>query len=180
LLDAALAGSSGDRVDNRARSGATTYAALPAAQDRPAGRPATQPTQDVALALETNPRVLVLAFPSNDALLGFTPAETVANLLVMRDAGRSRGVAVVMLSSQPRDDASASANSAMQASDTALVAEFGACFVTVRDVLADPPGRIAPRYAFGDGVHLNDAGHRLVFERVWAAVRSGGGCVIPR
>lgn len=177
-LDVALRGS-GDKVENRARSGATTYEALPATTARPAGRPPTLPAQDVALALESKPRVLVLAFPSNDALLGYSVAETTANLRLMRDLARARSVGVVLLSTQPRDDAGPTANATMLATDTAMAAELGGCFVPVRAALSDASGRIAPAFAAGDGIHLNDAGHRLVYDRLWAAVRSGGGCVIP-
>jgi lysophospholipase L1-like esterase len=168
----------GLRVDNRARSGANTYQALPADAARPAGRPATDPQQDVARALETAPRVLVLAFPSNDAMLGYPAAETVANLRLMRDAARRRGVGVLVLSSQPRDDAGSGARAAMAAADTALAAELGACFVDVRAALSAADGRIAPAYAAGDGIHLNDAGHALIHTQLWATVAAGG-CVTP-
>lgn len=174
-LDSALRGR-GVAVDNRARSGATTYQALPAGTVRPPNRPATDPAQDVATALDSRPRALILAFPSNDAMLGYTATESTANLLQMRDLARQRGVAVIVLSSQPRDDADAQARATMLATDAALAAELGACFVTVRAELADAQGRIAARWSAGDGVHLNDAGHGVVFDRLWATL-TGGRCV---
>lgn len=165
-------------LDNRARGGATTYHALPMAAPRPAGRPSTDMRQDVALALLGEPSALVLAFPSNDAVNGYAPSESLDNLLLMRDLARARGVPVIVLSSQPRDDANGQAQATMLATDAALVAALGACFVAVRDDLADPLGRIAPRFAAGDGVHLNDAGHALIFERLWATVNAGR-CLNP-
>jgi lysophospholipase L1-like esterase len=161
------------RLDNRARSGATTYQALPAATARPAGRPATDPAQDAAQALATRPAALVLAFPSNDAMAGFTAAETTANLLLIRDLARQQGAAVIVLSSQPRDDAGSAAREAMRSADTALAAALGPCFVDVREALSGPSGGIATAYAAGDGVHLNDAGHGLVAERLRTALEGG-------
>ena len=37
--------------------------------------------------------------------------------------------------------------------------------------LADMEGRLFSGYDAGDGVHLNDAGHRLLFERVVASAK---------
>ncbi len=178
LLDAALRAANQPGITNRAKSGATTYQALPAAATRPAGRPATDPTQDIALALEARPPVVVLAFPSNDALLGYSVAETTANLLQLRELAVARGARVIVLSTQPRDDATAPARAAMLETDAVMSAAVGACFVAVRADLSDASGRIAAAYSFGDGIHLNNAGHRLVFDRLWAAVRAGG-CVTP-
>lgn len=177
-LDASLRAASQAGVSNRARSGATTYQALPADATRPAGRPATDPTQDIALALEARPPVVVLAFPSNDALLGYSVAETTANLLRLRELAVARGARVIVLSTQPRDDAGPAARTAMLDTDTAMAAAVGACFVAVRADLSDATGRIATAYSAGDGIHLNDVGHRLVYDRLWAVVR-GGGCVTP-
>lgn len=169
----------GLRLDNRARSGANTYQALPAGAARPAGRPPTDPAQDIDRALDTGPRALVLAFPSNDAVLGYSGAESAANLLAMRGRASARGVPVMVLSSQPRNDAGPAARTAMREMDAALAAALGPCFVDVRDALADAEARIAPAYGAGDGVHLNDAGHALVFDRLWAAIDTGACLTLP-
>lgn len=167
----------GAALVNRARPGALTYQALPASAARPIGRPATNPAQDIATALLTTPALLVLAFPSNDAMLGYSAAETVANLRLLRDVAAAAGVPALLLSSQPRDDAS-EALRALRAADAALAPVFGTCFVDVRDALSTPAGGIATAYAASDGVHLNDAEHRLIYERL-AATLAAGGCVQP-
>lgn len=175
-LLSATARSKDSALVNRARSGAVTYHALPASTARPAGRPATDPGQDVAVVLRSAPRLLVLAFPSNDALLGYGADETVANLLLLRSLAAAAGVPTLLLSSQPRDDASSTQRATMRATDAALAPVFGACFVDVRDALSAPSGGIAAAFAAGDGVHLNDAGHRLIFDRLSATLASGA-CV---
>lgn len=166
------------RLDNRARGGATTYAALPAGAARPAGRPPTDPVQDIDRALEIAPRALVLAFPSNDAVLGYSAAESAANLLALHERASARGVPVLVLSSQPRNDAGPEARAAMRDMDEALARAVGPCFVQVSDLLSGADGRIGTAYAAGDGVHLNDAGQGLVFDRVWTTVASGA-CLTP-
>jgi lysophospholipase L1-like esterase len=64
----------------------------------------------------------------------------------------------------------------MAAVDDALAAAAGSCFVDVRAELTATNGGIAPAYAAGDGVHLNDAGHRIIFDRIVAALDAGA-CV---
>lgn len=166
-------------VHNLAASGALTHQALPPSQPRPDGRPATDPARNLALVLAGRPAAVLLAFPSNDALAGYPAAETAANLLLMRDLARREGVPVILLSSQPRNDAGSSAREAMQATDAALQAAAGDCFVDLRVALSGPGGGIATAYSAGDGVHLNDAGHALVFERLWAVVTSGRCVSVP-
>jgi lysophospholipase L1-like esterase len=60
--------------------------------------------------------------------------------------------------------------------DRGLAELAGACFVPLQAALADVDGGIAAAYAAGDGIHLNDAGHALVLQRV-QAVLDAGRCV---
>ncbi len=169
----------GVQLDNRARSGAVTYEALPAATLRPAERPPSDPQQDIAAKLTTAAQVVILAFPSNDAVRGYSAHESAANLLLMREVAQQHGTGVIVLSSQPRDGASPAAYAAMLAADAVLQAEVGACFVAVHAALADAQGKIAPRYASSDGIHLNNAGHGVIFEQLWATITAGR-CVTLR
>jgi acyl-CoA thioesterase-1 len=166
----------GVAIDNASRAGAVTFQALPVATPRPDGRPPTVPAMDVDTLLAAAPRVVILAFPSNDAMAGYGADETVANLLLLRSRAQARGAAVLVLSSQPRNDAGPAQRETQRATDEALAAGVGPCFVDVRSGLADADGRIAAAYSAGDGVHLNDAGHRWMFERV-SAVLAAGACV---
>ena len=160
-------------VVNLARAGAVTYQALPTGSLPPAGRPAPDPALNVDLALTRVPRLLLLAFPGNDAVAGYGADETMANLLRLSDVARAGDVAVILLSSQPRDRLTAAQQATLDAVDRQGAAAFGACFVDVHSGLAGPDGGIAAAYAAGDGVHLNDAGHRVLADRVWAVLESG-------
>jgi lysophospholipase L1-like esterase len=158
---------------NLARAGALTPQALPTATPPAAGRPGPDPAINIDRAMAHGPRLLLLAFPSNDAVAGYPAAETVAHLLRLREIAQAASAAAVLLSSQPRDGLSAAQRATLDETDRLGAAAFGACFVDVRTVLAGPDGGIAAAYAAGDGVHLNDAGHRLIAERLWALLESG-------
>ena len=160
-------------MNNLARSGAVTFQALPAASARPADRPATVASMDIDGVLAGAPGLLILAFPSNDAMAGYAASETIANLLTLRAKALAANVPVLLVSSQPRDDASAAQRATMIEVDRALAANAAACFVDVRVALSGAEGRIASELSAGDGVHLNDAGHQRVFELVSATITAG-------
>lgn len=160
----------GATVDNRARAGAVTWQAMPEAAARPGGRPATLATMDIDTVLAERPRLLLLAFPSNDTLAGYPAEETVANLSALRERALAAGTAVVVLSTQPRDDASAAHRATMREIDDAMARQAGACFVALQAALADAGGGLAAAFDSGDGMHPNDAGHALIHQRVQAVV----------
>lgn len=172
LLGQALAGR-GVRVTNAAQAGTLTYHWLPAAAVRPPQRPATIEALDVLKLEPTSPRLVVLSFPSNDAMAGIDASETINNLLLLRRIELDRGAVLLVTSSQPRDDADASQRATMQAVDAALAGKLGHCFVDVRSSLVGAAGGLAPDVGAGDGVHLNARGHRRLFEQLLAAIISG-------
>lgn len=178
LLGQALAGR-GVRISNAARAGTLTYHWLPAAAARPLERPATIEALDVLKLEPSSPRLVVLSFPSNDAMAEISAGETVDNLLLLRRVEMDRGAVVYLTSSQPRDDADASQRATMQAVDAALAAKLGDCFVDVRSSLVGADGGLAADVAAADGVHLNAQGHRKLFERLFAAIVSGR-CSAPQ
>jgi len=178
LLDRAVAGH-GVTVANASRAGTLTYHWLPAATARPPQRAQTIEALDVLNLQPASPRLVVLSFPSNDAMVGIGAGETLDNLLLLRGIERDRGAAVLVTSSQPRDDADALQRATMQAVDAALAAQLGDCFVDVRSSLVGSDGGLAAEVAAGDGVHLNGQGHRKVFDALWAAIISGH-CTAPQ
>ncbi len=159
-------------VVNLAVGGSTTYAGLSTESEPMEGRPPPDPAGNVDAAVSRGARLLLVDYPTNDTVLGYSVDETVGNLLAIRDTARSRDVAVVVLSTQPR--ALPVTQVAMLAQiDARLSSAVGPCFVAVREALAGPDGTLDARYDAGDGVHLNDSGHALVHARVRAVVDSG-------
>lgn len=158
---------------NLARAGAVTYQALPSASTPPAGRPGPDPAANIDLALAQSPRLVFIAYPTNDTVLGYTADETVANLQRLRAVTAGAGAVALLLSTQPRDGLTAAQRATLDEIDRGGASAFGPCFVPLRAALSGADGGIAAAYAAGDGVHLNDAGHQLVAQRVWALLDSG-------
>lgn len=163
-------------VANLARPGLQSSQALPVGTPLPAGRPAPDPLANVDAALARAPQLLLLAFPTNDAVAGVPAADTVAAWRLMAERAAAAGAATLVLSTQPRAGLTAAQQATLETTDRDAAAAFGDCFVALREGLAGPDGGPAPAYAAGDGIHLNAAGHEWVRARV-AQVLESGRCV---
>jgi acyl-CoA thioesterase I len=163
-------------IDNLARPGLQSSQALPASTPLPAGRPAPDPLVNVDAALARAPKLLLLAFPTNDAVAGVPAADTVAAWRLMADRAAATGATTLVLSTQPRAGLTPAQQATLEATDRDAAAAFGPCFVALREGLAGPDGGPAPAYSAGDGIHLNAAGHDWVRAQV-AQVLDSGRCV---
>jgi lysophospholipase L1-like esterase len=167
----------GVSIRNLAVAGTVTYHALPGSMWPPLSRPSPKAQTNVDAALALAPRLLLLAYPSNDTARGYSVEETINNLLAIRQTSLAQGVPVLVLSTQPRN-LSAAHRACLTLIDQKLRAAVGPCFVAVSERLATPDGLLQSAYDSGDGVHPNAAGHRLIADQVQAVIH-GGQCVKP-
>ena len=162
---------SGATVHNVAMGGHSTYHALSSQCVVSANRPKFSAEHNIEKALSLQPDLVLLSYPTNDAAGSLPVLETASNLMLMRWQLAQKNAAVLVLSSQPRN---------MEKDKQALLLELdkllkpvvGACFVELHALLADAQGNLDARYDFGDGVHLNDAGHAVVYQAVLARLQS--------
>ena len=176
LLEAAYR-PAGVSIRNLAVAGTVTYHALPGSLWPSLRRPSPKAEANVDAALALAPRLLLLAYPSNDAARGYSVEETVSNLLAIRQISLTKGVPVLVLSTQPRN-LSAAQRASLSLIDQQLRAAVGICFVAVNERLATPDGLLQSTYDSGDGVHPNAKGHRLIADQVQAVI-NGGKCIRP-
>lgn len=162
-------------LHNLARAGSLTPQALPASAPASAPRPAPDPALNLDRALGFAPRLILLAFPTNDAVAGYSASETAANLDTLRRVAASAGSATVVMGSQPRSGLTEAQQATLAEMDRLLAARAGHCFLPLHAALADPASGvdIAPAYAAGDGIHLNDAGHARIRELLQALLDAG-------
>ncbi len=165
--------SAGVTLNNLARSGLLSSQALPDGSTVAPGQQPPDPTVNIDRALSLAPKLVILAFPTNDAMAGTPAAETVGHWQSIQRRAAQAGAATLVLSTQPRDAADAAQRATLAETDRLAAAAFGPCFVALRAALADAQGNIAAAWSAGDGVHLNAEGHRVVFEHVNAALASG-------
>ena len=161
----------GSRVVNLARGGYTTFHLLPAGPtpDAPEGI-APDTARNVAAAAALRPDVVVVNLPSNDAAAGIPAATELRNLRAIDSAARAAGAEVYVATTQPRNFADPERRARQAATRDSLAAYYGARALDFWTDVATDEYRIGPRLDSGDGIHLNDRGHRLLYRRVWAAV----------
>ncbi|MCG3120456.1 MAG: Beta-hexosaminidase [bacterium] len=155
-------------VVNLAKGGYTTYQILPSGSVAPPGRPQPDQERNVTKALKLEPAAIIINLPSNDAASNFTIAEQLANYRTVLAPLAARKIPFWITTTQPRNLSDAQRQNLVAMRDSTL-ARFGNRAIDFWSGLAANDGRIQPQYDCGDGVHLNDRAHQILFERVVAA-----------
>jgi lysophospholipase L1-like esterase len=164
-------------VTNLAVPGYTTYHVMPSDFTAPKDRPEPDPAHNITAALAENPDAVIINLPSNDVVNGYSIAETFANYDVILARAAAQHVPVWVTTTQPRDLGEAARLELMQVRDTTF-ARYGDKAIDFWSVVANPDGTINPLYGSGDGIHLNNRGHGILFTRVdakniWGAIAVG-------
>ena len=155
-----------NQVTNLARGGTTTYQIMPSWFVAPMGRPATDTTRNVTQAISLQPDAIIINMPSNDVALNITLQEQLNNYRVIVASADSAQIPVWVCTTQPRNFNNASQRALQVAARDSIFAEYGVKSIDFWSGLATPTDFIQPIYDSGDGVHLNDTAHAILFTRV--------------
>lgn len=158
-------------IVNLAKGGYTTYHVMPTGYTPPPGRPAPDTARNVTKAISLDPDVIIINLPSNDISNGFTKSEIMNNFRSLYQIITSAGINAFITTTQPRDF---SPNYLMMQYQydlkDSIQSNFGYFSINFWDDLAgtNPPHSLRPEVAYGDGIHINNLGHFLVYQRVAA------------
>jgi lysophospholipase L1-like esterase len=153
------------RIINLAKGGYTTYHLMPWEHEVPEGRPKSDPSRCITMALHLNPSAIIINLPSNDASYGYAVAEQLDNYDVILAQAEEQDVPVWITTTQPRNLSSQGRENLLAMRDSTF-ARLGEMAIDFWTDLAQPDGRIDSVFDCGDGVHLNDVGHEILFQRV--------------
>jgi hypothetical protein len=131
-------------------------------------RPAVDPAHNITAALATHPDAVIINLPSNDATSGFSEAETETNFLILVAACQASNVPVWIGSTQPRNLGTTGQNVLINEKNWILSA-WPKQSLDFWTTIANPNGSLNAAYDSGDGVHLNNAGHQILYNRVVAS-----------
>ena len=123
------------------------------------------------MALSLNPDVIIINLPSNDMAIGMSKAEIMNNFRTLNQIITSAGVNAFITTTQPRDFAPNYLMMEYQRDlKDSIQNNFGYFSINFWDDLVGttPPNSLRPEVAYGDGIHINNLGHFLVFQRVAA------------
>ena len=158
------------KVINLAVGGYTTYNVMPTGFVPPNGRPNPSVNNNITKALTFNPVALLINLPSNDAANNYTMLEQISNYDTLVNIIINNDIPFWMSTTQPRNFSNQSQLILLFAMRDSTYSRYGEYVVDFWTTIAQSNGWINPIYNSGDGVHLNDSGHRLLFERIRDAV----------
>ncbi|NIJ46420.1 lysophospholipase L1-like esterase [Wenyingzhuangia heitensis] len=156
-------------VINLGKGGYTTYHVLPTGSSIPSGVTATVDTErNITKALSHDPIAIIVNLPSNDTAEGYAVADQLSNYSTIYNQAASNSVPMWIATSQPRNfSAPADIQKQIDVKDGILSA-YGTKTINFWTNIAETDGTILASLNSGDGVHLNDAGHALLFDKVLA------------
>lgn len=154
-------------VINLAKGGYTTFHILPDGSTMPPGVTVTVDTaRNITKALTYGPVALIVNMPSNDAANNFTAQMQVDNYRIISGIAAAAGISVWICTPQPRNFSNplqVKIQTDVRDSVLTLYQDHAIDFWTG---MATVSGHIKPEFDSGDGVHLNNQGHRALCERV--------------
>ncbi|MDG1476735.1 MAG: SGNH/GDSL hydrolase family protein, partial [Vicingaceae bacterium] len=155
-----------NQVTNLAIGGTTTYHIMPSSFIAPAGKPTTNPNNNITRAINLNADAIIVNMPSNDAANGFGINEQMANFIIINDTANAANIPIWTCTTQPRTSLSLAGDLIQLGVRDSIINHFGNFALDFWNGCADINNDIATLYDSGDGVHMNNAGHRILTNRV--------------
>lgn len=124
---------------------------------------------DITTALNKGAQVLLVNYPTN----GFTTSNLAASIALfqkLKDSCDARGVQFYTTGTQPRDVYDSVNRLNLKVLNDSLRNRFGNSFIDFFTPMVEPSDNsIKPEFNSGDGTHLNDAAHEILFQLVRGA-----------
>jgi len=158
-------------VINLAVGGYVTYKVMPTDYTPPAGKPTSDPDHNVTKALSFLPDVIIINLPTNDIGSGYSETEFMTNLRFLYHYIKGAGVKACITTTQPRSQFDFTQRQMLRELVDSINNNFKTDAINFWDDIATNDGQynLKPEVNSGDGVHVNDWGHRLLFQRARAA-----------
>jgi lysophospholipase L1-like esterase len=161
------------QLKNLAVSGYTTYHVMPTGYKPPAGRPLPDSAHNITKVLALKPQVLLICLTGNDIANGYAASEFNANFDSLAAWGTKAGIQVWITTPLPRTANDSAKRAMVMALRERILSRYAPRAVDIYQGLGGPDGRYYQAYDFGDGIHVNNPGHKLVFQRLVAADITG-------
>lgn len=157
---------SNNLVTNLAIGGTTTYHIMPDWFAPPSNRPATNPNNNVSQAITLGADAIIVNMPSNDASNNFGVDEQIFNFQSIAAVADSANIPVWICTTQPKTPFGAIQDAIQIGVRDSIFSTFGNMAIDFWNGIALPSNDIDPMFDSGDGTHLNDTAHGILFNRV--------------
>lgn len=130
--------------------------------------PENNPEHNITKALGFNPDALIVNLPSNDAAAGRTVEDQMKNYEIIIEKAAQANIPLWVTTPQPRNFSQDKVQIQLGMID-ATYGKFGEVFtVDFWTGFQTPGNTMQPAFDSGDGVHMNDAAHKIMFDRIVA------------
>ena len=130
---------------------------------RTASRPDPDTTRNITKALSYKPALVIIAFPSNDIANNYSDEEIMGNYARMTHMLDSAKVQYIVGGTQPRNFATADQKTRLKTLNDKIISAYNIHVDESLDQLSNPDYSIKTIYSAGDGIHLNNAGHNVIY-----------------
>lgn len=157
-----------------AHTGYNTYNVLPDDYVLPSNRTyiTIDPERNITKTLTYSPDVVIINLPSNDPRItpDYNLKETMDNFRLMYQMVTATGAKCFITTPQPRDDFNPALRLQLRQLVDSVINNFGLYALNFWDDLVTTDGlySIRPEVHSDDNIHVNNYGHRLLFERIMA------------
>ncbi len=152
-------------VTNLAIGGTTTYHIMPDWFAAPPNRPASNPNNNVSQAVALGADAIIVNMPSNDASNFYGIDEQMFNFQMISAVADSADIPVWVCTPQPKTPFGATQDAIQLGVRDSVFFTFGNMALDFWNGIALPSNDIDPMFDSGDGTHLNDAAHAVLFGR---------------
>lgn len=139
----------------------TTYDVMPNGF-RCADRPNPDTARNISKALFYKPSLVMINLPTNDIALNYSDQEILNNYQKLTSVLDSAQVKYIIFSTQPRNFSDANQRLRLSTLNNKLISKYHGNINDFLGQLSTPDFDIAEIYSAGDGIHLNNAGHRVI------------------
>jgi lysophospholipase L1-like esterase len=122
--------------------------------------------RNITKALSLSPDAIILSLPSNDVARGVATNDIHTNYTRITSLTNSMNVPIWVTTTQPRDGLSPAERILQMDLRDWVNINYGNKSVDFWSTVANPDGTINSFYSAGDGVHLNNYGHHVLFTRI--------------
>ena len=155
-----------DTIIDLAVPGYTTYeiqptGSIPSPDTGTIAKP--DPASNITYALTKKPNLVIINMPTNDIYDNYTDAQIINNYKVVVKLLESAQVPYIITSTQPRDF-SAAQRARLRPFTNLTKTTFGANnVIDYLDQLSNPDYTIRDTLEYGDGIHVNNKGHKIIY-----------------
>ena len=157
-----------DTIYNHAVGGYNSYHGMPSDYIPPPGRPSPDLQNNVTTAVNRRADIVIISYVSNNYDV-YTIDEIKKTLFTLFDSVRKAKKIAFVTTTQPRTSFTDEGRWRLRILKDSIIKWFGNYSINFWNPIADSSNNtILPEYNSGDNIHLNNAGHRILFEQVVA------------